>query len=336
VPGALASLPYSAIPSGLAWSPSGSALAVASDDATIRLFGPDPGHGSLGQPRVVKETECIYDFSWCGASGRLAATGRYQPVHLWDTGEGEEGLQPTIAATYKCINQLDELSHAFSVAMAGDGETLYCGLRGEVRQFCVERPGRESTVLRLDPGQAAIVSCLALHPALPVLAAGCYNRTSGLYTTSGQLLCLLAGQRGGVTQLAFSPDGTRLFTGGRKDHEILCWDLRRPGQLLCALHREAATNQRVQFCLSPCGSHLASACTDGSVRVWDLARPADPETGVLAPSSAWLLHGDAVTGLGWHPGGRVIASCSGQRHFTSEDDEAEEEERSVRLWSLAS
>ncbi len=147
----------------------------------------------------MKETECVYDFSWCGASGRLAATGRYQPVHLWDTGEGEESRQPVIAATYKCINQLDELSHAFSVVMAADGERLDCGLRGEVREFCVERPGRESTVLGLDPGQAAIVYCLALHPALPVLAAGCYNRTSGLYTTSGQLLCLLAGQRAGVT-----------------------------------------------------------------------------------------------------------------------------------------
>lgn len=326
VPTPLARSPHPSLPTGLAWSPDGTSLAVASEDAIIRVFRP-PGTEGLGTAVNLKETECVYDFAWCRASGRLVATGRYQPVHLWHLG----GETPVIAATYKCINQLDELSAAHSVALAEDGETLYCGLRGEVRVFATSRPGRESTThLVGEGGQRGILSCLALNPSLPVYAAGCYNRTTGLYCrSSGQLLCLLAGQRGGVTQVTFSSCGTFLYTGGRKDPEILCWDLRRPGTLLATLAREAATNQRTQFTLSPCSGLLASANTDGSVRVWELARP-------QAPTHAWLLHSDAVVGLGWHPGGARLASCSGQRHFPDpgEEQEGVEEERVVCLWNL--
>lgn len=36
----------------------------------------------------------------------------------------------------------------------------------------------------------------------------------------------LTGHKGGITSMAFSLDGTRLYSGARKDKEIICWDLR--------------------------------------------------------------------------------------------------------------
>lgn len=44
-----------------------------------------------------------------------------------------------------------------------------------------------------------------------------YNFVSvGVYTESdGELLCLLQGQSGGVTHVIFSPDATKLYSGGR-------------------------------------------------------------------------------------------------------------------------
>ena len=347
VPPLLSSRSCSSLPTSVSWSPDGSLLAVTSEDARITVYSPglEPTTAALDHGVVLRETEYIYDTAWCQATGRLAATGRYQPVHLWSL--GGQGEQPGIAATYKCINQLDELSHAYSVTVSEDGLELYCGLKGEVRRFDIQRPGRESdTHLLAAGGQGGIVSCLDLNPTVPVYAAGCYNRSTGLYSRdSGQLLCLLTGQRGGVTQVTFSKDGTRLYTGARRDGEIVCWDLREPGKVLFTLQREVSTNQRVQFSLSPCGGLLVSANTDGSVRLWDvLARP-DPDSGVLPLATAWLLHGDAVTGAAWRPGaGRgVLATCSGQRHFPcreggqsedSEEERQQEEEKSVRLWSL--
>lgn len=32
---------------------------------------------------------------------------------------------------------------------------------------------------------------------------------------------------GGVTHIKFAPDGRLLFSGSRKDDEIVCWDIRR-------------------------------------------------------------------------------------------------------------
>ena len=76
---------------------------------------------------------------WSLAGSRLALQCdhcqylRYQPVHLWST---EEDDTVSIVGTYKCINALDELSHAFSVAMSQDGESIFCGLKGEVCENC--------------------------------------------------------------------------------------------------------------------------------------------------------------------------------------------------------
>ena len=34
--------------------------------------------------------------------------------------------------------------------------------------------------------------------------------------SSGTSMCILEGQQGGVTHMTFSPDGERLYSGGRK------------------------------------------------------------------------------------------------------------------------
>ena len=68
-------------------------------------------------------------------------------------------------------------------------------------------------------------------------------------------------------QVSFSKDDRRLYSGGRKDDHILCWDLRNPGQVLHHLKREVSTNQRIQFGFA--GDCVISGGTDGCVRIWD-------------------------------------------------------------------
>ncbi len=63
-----------------------------------------------------------------------------------------------------------------------------------------------------------------------VYALGSFSRTLGVYLEpKAQLLCLLEGQKGGITHVKFSADGSKLLAGGRKDDEILVWDMRNPG-----------------------------------------------------------------------------------------------------------
>jgi len=337
-------------PTGLCWSPCGNHIAV-STDTRLQLYSMSKGPGYTAEfmpSAEIKHAECLYSWTWSSgsystASSILVTTGRYQPVQLYSCQTTENNLVETrLESTYKCINQLDELSHSFSVALDKTGTSLFCGLKGEVRVFDVNRPGRISTTHVTKSGQNGIISCLAVSEILPVYAAGCYDKTVGLYSTQGDRLCVLRGQMGGVTQVTFTKDGTKLLAGGRKDNEILCWDLRQPGMVLFTLQREVNTNQTIQFSLSPCEKYLSSANTDGSVRVWNLENQADSDTGVLEPVAGWLLHKDASNGIGWHPDGSWLATCSGQRHFKIhsemdiEVEENVEEENSLVVWNLFS
>ena len=142
----------------------------------------------------------LYDSAWLpGAEPRLLSTGRYQPVHLWDAGSGD------LMTSYKCINHLDELTHAFSLCATPDGGQFLAGLKNQVRTFDLERPGRSCQVTvtgdKSGKGQVGIISSLAVNPALGLYAAGSYSKTVGLYSLNGTRLCILGGHSGGVTQV---------------------------------------------------------------------------------------------------------------------------------------
>ena len=64
-----------------------------------------------------------------------------------------------------------------------------------------------------------------------IYAVGTYNKGLAVYPEpQPHTLCYLDGQKGGITQIKFSHDGTKLLAGGRKDNEILIWDMRNPGK----------------------------------------------------------------------------------------------------------
>lgn len=58
--------------------------------------------------------------------------------------------------------------------------------------------------------------------------------------------------------MEFSTDGLRLYSGGRKDSEIVCWDLREPGKVLFSVPRVVKNHQRIYFDLTPDGKYLIS------------------------------------------------------------------------------
>ena len=79
--------------------------------------------------------------------------------------------------------------------------------------------------------------CYKVNPAMPsIYAVGTYSRGLAVYLEpQPHTLCYLDGQKGGITYIKFSPDGTKLLAGGRKDDEILVWDMRNPGRYISKL-----------------------------------------------------------------------------------------------------
>uniref|UniRef100_V5HBS7 WD repeat-containing protein 79 n=2 Tax=Ixodes ricinus TaxID=34613 RepID=V5HBS7_IXORI len=196
-------------------------------------------------------------------------------------------------------------------------------------------------------GQPGIISCFAFGPQ-GIYAAGSYCKTVAMYSESdGQLQFMLSGHQGGVTHLRFSPDGTRLYSGGRKDFEILCWDLRNLGKVLFCMKRTVTTHQRMYFDLSRCGNYLLSGNTNGIVTAWDLkVQPIELDDcePLMRPGLFFKAHDDCVNGISLHPTLPVYATTSGQRKFPElsgddsssifEVDTLAQADNSLRLWWL--
>ncbi|XP_033637703.1 telomerase Cajal body protein 1-like [Asterias rubens] len=353
---------------GCKWSPDGSCLVTNSDDNILRLFNlPPEVYSSTWQdgniPEMtsvlnIHEGELIYDYAWFPGmrsyepeTCSLASCCRDHPVHLWDAFTGE------LRSTYKPHNHLDELTTPYSLAFSLDGSKLYCGFNKMIRIFYTDRPGQtceeRPTRVKHAGGQTGIISCFAMSPD-GCYAAGSYTKSIGLYDErNGSLLCMVEGQVGGVTHLIFSPDGTRLYSGGRKDHEILCWDIRNPGKVLFAINRDITTNQRMYFDLDSSGQYLVSGNQDGTVTIWDTSQPpsseGSSEDSILDPILRFTAHSDTVNGVSLNPALPIMATASGQRKFpvpmaTSDSDDEEnetvaddeKEDNSLRLWYLMS
>nr|XP_054509698.1 telomerase Cajal body protein 1 [Agelaius phoeniceus] len=139
------------------------------------------------------------------------------------------------------------------------------------------RGGLQRSLSQGGHGQRGLIGCLAFSPSQSLFACGSYGRSLGLYPLEGGgAVALWPRLPAAPTHLRFSPCGTHLYAGGRKDRHILCWDLRVPERPLLALPRHVATNQRVTFDLDPSGRFLVGGDTDGFVTVWDTLAPPSP------------------------------------------------------------
>ncbi|XP_034951119.1 telomerase Cajal body protein 1 [Chelonus insularis] len=329
---------------GCLWSPDGTCLLVPFADFRIRLYdlpselystklsdilSPLPLKAAL----KIKEGGLIYDIcwypwmsSWDPVTCCFLATSKETPVHLWDAFTGK------LRATYRAYNQVDEVDAAISVRFGNDGNTIWSGFKGIVRSFDINRPGRQvdDIVMKTNfPKMHGIVSCIRDNPISPgLLAIGTYSKCIGLYKDGP--LCLFETDSG-VTQLEFSPCGTKLYSAVRRNNEFLCWDLRNPGKILYSLeNRQSDTNQRIQFCISHDGSEIISGGTDGVVRVW---KTEELINNTIIPSWNIPITDDCVNGVDIHRTFPILASSSGQRMC---DDDERVQDNSVRIWDCSS
>lgn len=334
---------------GVKWSSDGACFLTATDDNRLHIYDLPPeayigddttsskpkftieeDQDSFAAALQVQEGELVYDYAWYScmhttdpASCCFATTCRAHPIHLWDACSG--GLR----CVYRAYDAADEVTAAYSVAFDRQGSHIWAGYNKAIRVFDLSRPGRDcqtiTTFKKGQDGQPGIISCFDFSPQDPtLLAAGSYSSVAAVYdTTSGSAAFILSGHAGGITQVKFSADGNFLYTGARKDPDILCWDVRHTSDVLYRLNRDTAdTNQRIQFDIEPMGRHLSTGGVDGNVLTFDLA------TG--EQMSSFQAASDTVNGLQFHPYLPLAAAASGERHYPKlEDEEADQHDRSI-------
>ncbi|ELU01042.1 hypothetical protein CAPTEDRAFT_167179 [Capitella teleta] len=338
---------------GCKWSPDGSCLLTCSDDNCLRLFNTPyelyenrlTGIPDMTAVLKVKEGETVYDYAWYPLMSSadpdscfFVSACRDHPVHMWDAHTG------LLRASYRPYDHLDELASPYSLAFSPNGKRLLCGFYKIIRVFDVSRPGRECQNRKTydKQGQGGMISCISVNPSDQSLyAAGSYNRSIAVYSEPrGEMICLLQGQTGGVTHLAFSADGTKLYSGGRKDPEILCWDMRNPGEVLFSMQRSVKTNQRMYFDQDFSGRYVVSGNHDGTVAMWDTAQDGLENDALLSATKTFQAHADCVNGVNLNPVMPVLATASGQRHTkfpsigdsSSESEQEDCSENNVKLW----
>ncbi|KAM4678327.1 telomerase Cajal body protein 1 [Discoglossus pictus] len=326
---------------GCKWAPDGSCILTNSDDNILRIYNLPPElytdnwdiQEEMAPVLRMAEGDTIYDYCWYPLMNSsdpttcfVASSSRDNPIHVWDAFYG------TLKASYRPYNHLDELTAAHSLSFSPDGSQLFSGFDKMVRVFDTSRPGRDCEcrpTFQKKQGQTGIISCIAFSPSQDIYACGSYSKSLGLYSLhEGVTLAVLQGHHGGVTHVAFSADGRCVFTGGRKDPEILCWDIRRPGMVLCSMTRNITTNQRIYFDLDISGRYLVSGGTQGVVTVWDTLSP--PGDTPLLPLLQFQAQNDCVNGISLHASFPLLATTSGQRKFPDlmdSGDESTEPER---------
>ena len=317
----------------VAFSPDGSILATGDDDGTAELWeagaavNPAAGTPVTGVPASASSVAFSPDGKTLALEGTDSA-GR-AAVWLWNVTSGHEsGGLPAGAASGGV---------ASSVAFSPDGKTVAAST-GAVTDAGLSltagsgllwnaATGQQAGIIARNPGVTAlsglaahnpegglnVADSVAFSPDGKTLAVGGSTTGSNTVVNVGAVWVwdVPAGRQigqvvtpgplsGGVTSVAFSPDGTTLAIGGwdaSRDATVLLWNPatnREIGGPLMTTGGEVAS-----MAFSPDGRTLAIAGDDGTARLWDIA--------TRRPVGSPLAGGRVITSVAFSPDGKTLA-----------------------------
>jgi WD40 repeat protein len=302
--------------SALVYSPDSDVLLAAvvppSNEGLVHGWDVTTGRLRVNFPtRVAGRTEWPLQYVTLGPGGRLyagPAEADATVVRIWDVASGREVADlPGHRARVRTLAFSPDGRRLASAAWDRDWHHA-----GELIVWDVGDLGAGASLLARLPCLSP-VQCLAFAPHGGTLAAGdvgtCSPETNAFkdgclsvwHVRSAGLLRRWIAHSGTVQCVAFAPDGTRLASAGRGDHErVRIWD-EASGQLL---HDVPAPLMTTGLTFSPAGTRLAAVGYEGVVLLWDVATGQDVLA--LRPPGPQVSEGAATDG-------QVVFSPDGTR-----------------------
>ncbi len=275
----------------LVFLPDGSLIIGSSGDFAYQgwIIHPRLSDGNLGNVHSTVNG-VVTSLAATSDGKRLAIGSEFGPVELYDIEQNHTLWQRSV-----CPEILSDLWPVRAMAVSPDQKLLALS--------CVDD---SIQVLRLSDGELVHtfkahvnpVHSLAFSADSSLLISSSKDRVAFWRLRDGKEAAALENYAGGITTVAYSPDGQWL-AAGQENGEVSVWDS-ESGQLRYALKAHKKPVTRVAF--SPDGALLVTASADGRVRMWRM------QDGALLYTLRG--HKNEVTDVAFHPDGSLIATSS--------------------------
>jgi WD40 repeat protein len=195
-------------------------------------------------------------------------------VTAWEADTGRQLWQRPVAFGYSYVNKRP-------CAISPDGAAFACLLEGARLQVLEIKDGSERFSTRTN-GESDFAVTFSPDSSSLLTGSGSSYAIQIWDAHSGQPVGTMEGHSRRMSDLLFTPDGTRLISSSA-DQTIRLWDwpTRKPaGVLRCS-------SEATGLAVTPDGRTLASRNGNGSIYLWDLSKPVRHRGYQTLPDNMW-------------------------------------------------
>jgi WD40 repeat protein len=267
----------------IAFNPAANQLASASFDHMIRLWDFDV---ALTARDVGQHEGPVWSAAFSPEGDRVISAGSDRVVRVWDLVAG------------KAMLTLGHPAPVNAVLFSADGKYIASGGADKALRLWDASSG---AALRSGEGHTAMITSLDISADSRRIVTGSMDRRVKIWDAETGKELLSVDNPGLVASVAFRPDGKQVAVGSA-DQTIALYD--SAGKLEQRWTAHGIAVNCVAY--SPNGQLLASGGNDALVKVWTVARPADPPIVLTG-------HTGPVSGVAFRKDNQHVVSAGGDQ-----------------------